>query len=94
MRPYDSWPVSGLARSCHLSPDHFSRSFHRLLGTAPQRYLMEARMRAAAADLLNDVPIKQISENAGYATVHAFSRAFKGVFGISPAAYRRTPRRF
>jgi AraC-like DNA-binding protein len=94
MRPYDSWAVGALARSCHLSPDHFSRSFHRLLGTAPQRYLMEARMRAAAADLLDDVPIKQISENAGYATVHAFSRAFKGVFGISPAAYRRAPRRF
>lgn len=94
--PYRPWSVSELARSSHLSVDHFSRSFQRLLGITPQRYLLEARMRAAAADLLSDtaIPIKHISENAGYATVHAFSRAFKIVFDISPAAYRRVPRQF
>jgi len=95
-RPYAGWSVSQLARSSHLSVDHFSRSFHQLLGVTPQHYLLEARMRAAAADLLSDaaIPIKHIAENAGYATVHAFSRAFKIVFDISPAAYRRAPRQF
>jgi AraC-like DNA-binding protein len=95
-RPYDSWSVSEMARSSHLSVDHFSRCFHRLLGVTPQHYLLESRMRAAATDLLNDtaIPIKHIAENAGYATVHAFSRAFKIVFDISPAAYRRAPRQF
>lgn len=95
-RPYEGWSVSELARSSHLSVDHFSRSFHRLLGVTPQHYLLEARMRAAAADLLSDpiIPIKHIAENAGYATVHAFSRAFKIVFDIPPAAYRSAPRQF
>jgi AraC-like DNA-binding protein len=94
--PYDSWSVSEMARASHLSVDHFSRCFHRLIGVTPQHYLLESRMRAAAADLLNDatIPIKYIAENAGYATVHAFSRAFKIVFDISPAAYRRAPRQF
>jgi AraC-like DNA-binding protein len=94
--PYESQSVSDLARSAHLSVDHFSRLFHRLIGITPQRYLLESRMRAAAADLVNDstIPIKHIAEAAGYATVHAFSRAFKIVFDISPAAYRRAPRQF
>jgi AraC-like DNA-binding protein len=95
-RPYNSWSVSEMARSSHLSVDHFSRCFHRLLGVTPQHYLLESRMRAAATDLLNDtaIPIKHIAENAGYATVHAFSRALKFVFYISPADFRRAPRQF
>lgn len=93
-RPYEAWSVAGLARSCHLSTDHFSRSFSQLLSTTPQKYLLEARMRSVAAELVNHSsrPIKQIAETAGYTTVHAFSRAFKGVFGLAPAAYRNAPR--
>src|SRR5690606_1993871 len=94
--PYASWSVMQMAQYCHLSPDHFSRSFHALLAMTPQRYLIEARMRAAAAELINDsdLPIKRIAETAGYANVHSFSRAFKAVFNISPAAYRQTHNSF
>lgn len=95
-QPYAPWSVVEMAKSCHLSPDHFSRSFHTLLAVTPQRYLLEVRMRAAAAELINDreQPIKCIAEAAGYAGVHSFSRAFKAVFNISPAAYRRMPTNF
>lgn len=92
--PHAGWTVSALAKRCHLSVDHFSRHFHRILRRTPSQHLFEARMRAAAAALLADppLPIKEISERANYATVHSFSRAFKQMFGISPAAYReRTP---
>jgi AraC-like DNA-binding protein len=95
-QPYAPWSVAQMAKTCHLSPDHFSRSFHALLIVTPQRYLIEARMRAAAAELINDrkQPIKRIAETAGYANVHSFSRAFKAVFNSSPAAYRQARSRF
>ncbi len=95
-QPYAPWSVSQMAKTCHLSLDHFSRSFHALLAVTPQRYLIEARMRAAAAELINDreQPIKSIAEAAGYANVHSFSRAFKAVFNSSPAAYRQASSRF
>lgn len=90
-QPDDAWSVAEMARTCHLSLDYFSRVFHALLAITPQRYLLEARMRSAAAQLVNDreQPIKRVAETAGYANVHSFSRAFKAVFNTSPAAYRR-----
>jgi AraC-like DNA-binding protein len=94
--PFADWSVALLARRCHLSPDHFSRCFSHLLHRTPQRYLLEARMKSAAAFLLRESsrPVKQIAEDCGYASVHAFSRAFKSVFGCGPAAYRHAPHNF
>lgn len=89
--PQATWSVARMAATCHVSVDHFSRCFHRLLGQTPRRYLLKARMRAAAAALLGGPtrPIKEIADASGYATVHAFSAAFKKMLGRSPAAYRR-----
>lgn len=94
--PFADWSVALLAQRCHLSPDHFSRCFLQFLQHTPQRYLLESRMKAAAAILLREPlrAIKQIAEDCGYASVHAFSRAFKSVFDCGPAAYRHTPRDF
>jgi AraC-like DNA-binding protein len=94
--PFDDWSVALLARRCHLSPDHFSRCFSHLLQRTPQRYLLEARMKAAAATLLRETsrPVKQVAEDCGYASVHAFSRAFKSVFDCGPGAYRNAPHNF
>ncbi|MBN1676392.1 MAG: helix-turn-helix transcriptional regulator [Kiritimatiellae bacterium] len=91
--PCSGWTVAALAESSGLSVDHFARRFRATLRMTPQRYLKEARMRAVAAALLAQPvkPIKQIAETAGYATVHAFTRAFTREFGISPAAFRRAP---
>jgi len=87
------WTVVAMARECHLSADHFSRQFRRILKQSPQSYLFEARMRAAAVSLSAEppAPIKEIAERTGYATVHSFSRAFKQMFGTGPAAYREGP---
>jgi AraC-like DNA-binding protein len=94
--PFNNWSVAILARRCHLSPDHFSRCFSQLLQRTPQRYLIETRMKSSAALLLREPlrPIKLIAEECGYASVHAFSRAFKSVFGCGPAAYRHAPHNF
>jgi len=91
-RPFEDWTVAELAESCEVCEDHFSRQFQRLLGQRPQRYLLEVRMNAAAGMLLDDPmhPIKSVAEQAGYATVHAFSRAFANVWGVPPAAYRKS----
>ena len=91
--PYEDWSVAELAKECHLTSDHFSKCFRDVLAQTPQQYLLRSRMRAAAHELLSDtsVPIKELAQKAGYATVHAFTRAFSRVFGISPASYRKAP---
>jgi len=88
--PNVHWSVQGMAREMHISHEHFSRCFRRVLNQSPQRYILESTMRISAARLLEapEQPIKEIAERAGYANVHAFTRAFTQVFQISPAAYR------
>lgn len=95
-RPDTSWTVDSLAAMCHLSRDHFSRCFHQCIGKTPRRYLLETRIRTAAAALLEkpSLPIKEIAERAGYATVHAFTRAFTQLFRVGPATYRHSPPMF
>jgi AraC-like DNA-binding protein len=89
--PSVHWNVGRMADELNLSADYFSRCFRRVIGQTPQRYILEATMRGAAASLLEVPlqPIKKIAERAGYGNVHAFTRAFTQVFRISPAAYRR-----
>lgn len=86
--PHADWTVGRLAQRCHLSAGHFTKTFLRVFGQTPQRFLLEARIWGAA-DRLNqsDASIKDVAQIMGYATVHSFSRAFKRVVGVSPAAY-------
>ena len=92
-KPYESWTVQTMASRCNLSTDHFSRCFSNVFRIAPHRHLLENRLRAAAESLSANpmVSIKQVADQARYATVHAFTRAFKKIFDTSPGAYRRSP---
>jgi AraC-like DNA-binding protein len=87
--PHDEWTVGRLADRCHVSEGHFSKTFVRLFGQTPQRFLMESRIWEAADRLSrgDDATIKSVAGAVGYATVHSFSRAFKQAMGVSPAAY-------
>lgn len=88
--PQGAWSVKIMSAQCHMSVDHFSRCFQRVLRQSPQHYLLEVRLRASAAELVMDPerPIKEIADRSGYANVPAFTRAFKRMFDSAPAAYR------
>jgi len=36
------------------------------------------------------LPISEVCQRAGYATLSAFYKAFKRVYGVSPSEYRNT----
>ena len=89
--PQGSWTVARLAAESGVSPDHFGRNFRHALGQSPHEYLLRVRMRAAASALSANanIAIKEVAAQAGYATVHAFTRAFKKTLGVAPGAWRR-----
>ena len=93
--PCRPWTVATLARHCNVSPDLFCRRFIETVGKSPRRFVLELRLRTAAVLLSHeDAPIKEVAREAGYATVHSFTRAFTNVFGTSPAAYlKKAPQR-
>ena len=89
--PMGRWNVQSLAEACCVSTDHFSRKFVELPDFSPRDYLQGMRLRAAADELLSDraPAVKEIARKAGYASVHAFTRAFTRHMSTGPAAYRR-----
>jgi AraC-like DNA-binding protein len=88
-RPADDWTLDALARSAGASRSVLADRFMHLVGYPPMQYLMRWRMQLAARQL-SDGPkkIAAIGRDLGYESEAAFSRTFKRIAGVSPAAWR------
>jgi AraC-like DNA-binding protein len=90
------WPgPADLARELGLSPDYFARVFRRSLGLSPRAWLVDERIRCAAASLLeNDDPVATVAAAHGYADLTLFGRQFRQVMGSPPRTWREQHRTF
>jgi methylphosphotriester-DNA--protein-cysteine methyltransferase len=81
--PAASWP------SWHASESHFIRSFRRLIGSTPARYVQERRVQRAAELLARTtLSIDEIAERCGFANRYHFSRVFAQRLAEPPGRYR------
>lgn len=84
--PLDLDALAGIAR---LSKYHFLRVFRRAIGMTPYQFLLNVRMRRAAVRLLrSSQTVASIAFEAGFGDLSTFNSRFRGVFGLSPSAYR------
>lgn len=85
------WDItaSKMAQQVHLSPAHFSRLFHRIMGKTYSHYLTQLRV-FAAQNLLHhsDMPIAQIAQHCGFSRQSYFTRRFRELYGMTPSAFR------
>jgi AraC-like DNA-binding protein len=83
------WNIEALADLCGMSRSSFVTLFEKVMGQAPGAYLREWRL-ARSAKLLrySGATIENISEQVGYTSKEAFSRAFRKRFGKSPSTWR------
>ncbi len=82
--------VSDQAETCHLSPDHFTRTFRNAVGMSPMEYYQRRRAQRAAWMLLNtDSSMFEIAMALGYSDPPHLSRLFTRFLGQSPNAYRK-----
>lgn len=82
--------LTDLAAVANLSPYHFSRSFKASIGEGPHRFHMRRRCEHAAELLLDrDLSIQSVAQSAGFDTAQAFTRNFRGFFGVTPVRWRR-----
>jgi AraC-like DNA-binding protein len=89
-KPEARWSLESLARAVGVSRTALADHFARCTGAAPMQYLSQWRLRLAADSLRHtDHAIKKIAATAGFASVAAFTRAFKREFGAAPATWRR-----
>jgi len=87
---YDKISVHEIAAASHYSTYHFSRIFKALVGDTPKEYLRKRRLTVAAKRLLtDDVAILDLAMDCQFDSQEAFTRAFKALFNVTPAQYRK-----
>jgi AraC-like DNA-binding protein len=82
--------LAQIARQCHVDPAYLCRLFRRYDHQSPYQFLLRLKMNLAAGRLQDPgTLVKQVAAELGFADAGHFCRAFKGVFGLSPEAFRR-----
>jgi len=87
--PAERWTLARLAKAAGMSRATFSRRFAVHTGASPLGYVSELRMERARSLLARgDEPVSAVAVAVGYASLFAFSRAFKRHVGCAPTVYR------
>jgi AraC-like DNA-binding protein len=85
--------VDDLARTAGMSRFHFSRRFREVTGQSPYRFLIETRLRHAAALLRGrHHSVTEAALSAGFTDLGRFSRMFRQWSGTVPHRYGRGAR--
>ncbi len=81
-----------MARAVGYSPYYCSALFHQVSGSTLKSYVARRRLCRAALELSGiRGRVLDIAVKYGFSSQEAFTRAFRGAFGCTPAQYRRQP---
>lgn len=81
--------LSDLATPAGVSPAHLTRLFRAELGLTATDYLRRCRLERALHLLTrSEVPIKEVACEVGIPDLHAFNKAIRRGYGISPRELR------
>jgi AraC-like DNA-binding protein len=90
IEPNQRWTLEKLAREVATSRSVLTERFTHFVGEPPMHYLTRWRMQRAAGLLTdNAAKVSAVGREVGYDSEAAFSRAFKKLTGVAPAAWRR-----
>jgi AraC-like DNA-binding protein len=78
-----------ISQGCHVNDAYLCRLFRHYDHQSPYQYLLRLKMNRAAELLQRPgALVKQAGETVGFSDPFHFSRAFRNVLGVSPAAFR------
>jgi AraC-like DNA-binding protein/quercetin dioxygenase-like cupin family protein len=78
-----------IARECHVNHAYLCRLFRRYDHQSPYQYLLRLKMNLAAERLQETgALVKAVAEQTGFTDPFHFSRVFRSMFGVPPAALR------
>lgn len=81
-----------MSQQIGYSPYYCSVLFHKICGMTIKNYVSGRRLALAALTLRDtDERIIDIAMKYGFSSQEALTRAFRGLFGCTPAAYRKNP---
>ncbi|MBR8300322.1 AraC family transcriptional regulator [Burkholderia dolosa] len=87
----DTLDLNRLAEIACLSPYHWQRVYRALYGESIVLTVRRMRLVRASEDLVcTALPLDDVARRAGYGSTHAFARAFRDAYRVSPVQHRRT----
>jgi len=93
---HEALGIKEIARALGISSSHLRARFRKSCGVSLGRHLRRVRLERACGLLrLSANRVSEIAEQCGFTSIYSFSRAFHGMYGVSPLAYRhgqRAPR--
>ncbi len=82
--------VEMLAKMSNISAVYFRKTFMKIMGVSPHKYLMRVRIDEAKKLLKkNCFTVEQVAEKCGFGSLYHFSYAFKNSEGVSPKQYAK-----
>lgn len=86
----EQFTIDDMARTAMYSKFHFSRTFQRVTGVSPGRFLAAIRVQEAKRLLVcTSLTVTDISHRVGYTSVGTFSSKFRASVGVPPTTYRQ-----
>lgn len=86
----DTLTLEEVAHYLHISERHLSRLFQQELGQTFSAFIRKERIRKAGILLSeSDVPIKDISIQTGFKSIHYFSKVFSKEMDMPPGQFRK-----
>ncbi|MFC5903013.1 helix-turn-helix transcriptional regulator [Streptomyces zhihengii] len=90
-RYFEPLTLDELAHAAMVSKFHFLRSFRRITGVTPGRFLSAIRLHEAKILLLTtSLNVSDIGAQVGYSSTGSFTRRFSESVGCSPTQYRHS----
>ena len=81
--------LNELAHEAGVHPVHLSRVFRRCVGEGISDYVHRLRVRAACEQMLApETSLAELSFSTGFADQSHFTRSFRKITGMTPAAFR------
>lgn len=82
----EDWTIESLAKTLGISRANLANRFRDVLGIPPMEYLTKLRMEKAKQLFKNEnLRLEEVAQNVGYASAFSFSKAYKRIYGQSPA---------
>lgn len=71
------------------SVNNLSKHFHSQMGIPLNTYFISKKMEAALKLLQAGESVTEVSDKLQYSSIHAFSRAYKNYFNVSPSQFQK-----
>lgn len=92
-RDDEALTLQRLSERLGYSEFHMTRKFREISGMPLRDYMRRRKLAFALKDVRDSAQsLMDIALDYGFSSHEAFTRAFRGVYGVTPSAYRKAPR--